>query len=123
TPPHAGLPLAVRVQPRQLRAATACEPGALCLRPGAGPRNRPLAPGTAPPRVVKLACVVQRYGAGIAGGSERHCRELALRLSARHDVSVLTTCAVDYVTWDNELPAGTSVDGAVRVHRFPVRRS
>jgi glycosyltransferase involved in cell wall biosynthesis len=72
---------------------------------------------------VKLACVVQRYGAGIAGGSERHCREIALRLSARHDVSVLTTCAADYVTWDNELPAGTSVDGAVRVHRFPVRRS
>ena len=72
---------------------------------------------------MKLACVVQRYGAGIAGGSERHCREIALRLSARHDVSVLTTCAADYVTWDNELPAGTSVDGAVRVERFPVRRS
>ena len=71
---------------------------------------------------MKLACVVQRYGAGIAGGSERHCREIALRLSVRHDVSVLTTCAVDYVTWANELPAGTSVDGAVRVHRFPVRR-
>jgi glycosyltransferase involved in cell wall biosynthesis len=72
---------------------------------------------------VKLACVVQRYGAGVAGGSERHCRELALRLAAHHDVTVLTTCAADYVTWDNEFPAGTSVDGRVTVRRFPVRQS
>ena len=70
---------------------------------------------------MKLACVVQRYGAGVAGGSERHCRELALRLAANHDVTVLTTCAADYVTWDNEFPSGTSVDGAVTVRRFPVR--
>ena len=55
---------------------------------------------------VKLACVVQRYGAGVAGGSERHCRELALRLAAHHDVTILTTCAADYVTWENEFPAG-----------------
>ena len=48
--------------------------------------------------------MVQRYGAGIAGGSERHCRELALRLAASHDVTILTTCAADYVTWDNEFP-------------------
>jgi glycosyltransferase involved in cell wall biosynthesis len=72
---------------------------------------------------VKLGCVVQRYGAGVAGGSERHCREVALRLAASHDVTVLTTCAADYVTWDNELPAGESVDGPVRVRRFPVSRS
>jgi glycosyltransferase involved in cell wall biosynthesis len=72
---------------------------------------------------VKLACVVQRYGAGVAGGSERHCRELALRLTARHEVTVLTTCAADYVTWANEFPAGVSVDGPVQVRRFPVRRT
>ena len=71
---------------------------------------------------MKLACVVQRYGAAVAGGSERHCRELALRLAANHDVTVLTTCAADYVTWENEFPAGTSVDGPVTVRRFPVRR-
>lgn len=72
---------------------------------------------------MKLACVVQRYGAGVAGGSERHCRELALRLAERHDVTVLTTCAADYVTWDNEFPAGTSMDGKAAVRRFPVRQS
>ena len=71
---------------------------------------------------MKLACVVQRYGAGVAGGSERHCREIALRLAATHDVTVLTTCAADYVTWENEFPAGESVDSGAVVRRFPVRR-
>jgi glycosyltransferase involved in cell wall biosynthesis len=71
---------------------------------------------------VKLCFVVQRYGADVAGGSEAHCRELALRLSARHEITVLTTCARDYVTWDNASPAGESRDGNVRVIRFPVSR-
>ena len=71
---------------------------------------------------MKLAFVVQRYGAGIAGGSEGHCRELAERLAPRHDLIVLTTCAKDYVTWENELPAGRSVEHGVTVLRFPVAR-
>jgi glycosyltransferase involved in cell wall biosynthesis len=71
---------------------------------------------------MKLAFVVQRYGAAIAGGSEGHCRELAERLAARHDITVLTTCATDYVTWTNELPAGRSVEHGVPVLRFPVAR-
>jgi glycosyltransferase involved in cell wall biosynthesis len=70
-----------------------------------------------------LAFVVQRYGADIAGGSEAHCRDLAQRLSATHDITVLTTCARDYVSWANELPAGESRDGRVRVLRFPVART
>ena len=69
---------------------------------------------------MKLAFVVQRYGAEIAGGSEGHCRQLALRLAERHDLTVLTTCARDYVTWANALPAGASMDGRVPVLRFPV---
>ena len=79
---------------------------------------------------MKLAFVVQRYGSDIAGGSEAHCREIALRLSGsagaaraeRHDITVLTTCARDYVTWQNSYPAGESRDGRVRVIRFPVAR-
>jgi glycosyltransferase involved in cell wall biosynthesis len=71
---------------------------------------------------VKLAFVVQRYGAGIAGGSEAHCRALAERLADRHDVTVLTTCARDYVTWANALPAGETRERGVRVRRFPVAR-
>lgn len=71
---------------------------------------------------MKIACVVQRYGAAITGGSEAHCRHLAERLSARHDVHVLTTCAADYVHWRNTLAAGWSTEGGVRVCRFPVAR-
>ena len=71
---------------------------------------------------MKLAFVVQRYGAGIAGGSEAHCRELAERLSPRHDITVLSTCAKDYVTWENAFPAGESTENGVRVLRFPVAR-
>ena len=71
---------------------------------------------------MKIACIVQRYGADIAGGSEAHCREIAERLAARHDVSVLTSCARDYVTWANAHPAGTSLERGVRVLRFPVVR-
>ena len=79
---------------------------------------------------MKLAFVVQRYGADIAGGSEGHCRALASRLSgsgggsvepsSAYDITVLTTCARDYVTWRNAYPAGESRDGDVRVVRFPV---
>jgi glycosyltransferase involved in cell wall biosynthesis len=69
---------------------------------------------------VKLAFVVQRYGAEIAGGSEGHCRQLAERLAPRHDITVLTTCARDYVTWQNEYPPGETSANGVRVIRFPV---
>ena len=71
---------------------------------------------------MKLAFVVQRYGADIAGGSEAHCRQLGQRLSRRHEITVLTTCARDYVSWANAFPAGEQADGSVRVLRFPVRR-
>jgi glycosyltransferase involved in cell wall biosynthesis len=71
---------------------------------------------------VKLAFVVQRYGAGIAGGSEMHCRLLAERLASRHDITVLTTCARDYVTWENAYPAGVATENGVRVQRFAVAR-
>jgi len=71
---------------------------------------------------LKLAFVVQRYGADIAGGSEAHCRQLATRLAPHHDITVLTTCARDYVTWENASPAGAREEEGVHVIRFPVER-
>ncbi len=71
---------------------------------------------------MKLGIVVQRYGADINGGAEQHARYIAERLSRKHDVEVLTSCARDYVTWRNEYPAGEESIGRVRVRRFEVSR-
>lgn len=71
---------------------------------------------------MRLACVVQRYGPEMAGGSEAHCRHLAERLAQRHGVDVLTSCATDYLYWHNRLPAGWSRSGGVNVGRFEVAR-
>ena len=67
-----------------------------------------------------LAFVVQRYGAGVTGGSETLARAVAQRLAEDFDVTVFTTCARDYVTWRNELPEGRSREDGVDVLRFPV---
>ena len=82
---------------------------------------------------MKLACVVHRFGADLAGGSEGHCRLIAGHLAAQHDVTVLTTCARDHITWRNSYPAGETRlepvaashgarEGGLRVLRFPVAR-
>ncbi|HET9372318.1 MAG TPA: glycosyltransferase [Vicinamibacterales bacterium] len=71
---------------------------------------------------MKLAVVVQRYGADISGGAELHARYIAERLARHATVEVLTTCARDYITWKNELPAGEETINGVKVRRFPVTR-
>jgi len=67
---------------------------------------------------VKLAFVIQRYGADVLGGSEHLCRLVAERLAATHEVDVLTSCARDYVTWANEYPEGSDRVRGVTVRRF-----
>ena len=69
---------------------------------------------------MKLAVVVQRYGADINGGAELHARYVAERLARHASVEVVTTCARDYVTWKNELPAGVEQVNGLTVRRFPV---
>jgi len=69
---------------------------------------------------MKLSFVIPRYGIEIMGGAES-----AARMLAEHTVEVLgwpvdvyTTCALDHISWRNELPAGDSELNGVTVHRF-----
>ena len=69
---------------------------------------------------MKIAFIVQRFGREILGGSETLARQLAERLSRRHDITVLTTTAKDYITWKNELPPGEEKARGIQLIRFPV---
>ena len=69
---------------------------------------------------MRIAFVVQRYGVEVNGGAEALCRWVAERMRKYFQVEALTTCALDYLTWQNHYPAGTCTVNAVTVRRFPV---
>ncbi|MHB8878159.1 MAG: glycosyltransferase family 4 protein [Myxococcaceae bacterium] len=69
----------------------------------------------------RVALIVQRYG-DVGGGAEAHARQVAQRLSPHWDLTVLTSCAKDHLTWANEFPEGEEQDGSIRVLRFPSTR-
>lgn len=68
---------------------------------------------------MKLICVIQRYGSGIVGGAELHCRLVAEQLVTEHNVEIVTTCAADYLTWKNVYLPGTEIVNGIKVIRFP----
>jgi glycosyltransferase involved in cell wall biosynthesis len=72
--------------------------------------------------MIRLAFVIQRYGLEVNGGAETHCRQLAERLRSHMQVEVLTTCAVDHLTWRNVYPPGLQEVNGIPVYRFPVDR-
>lgn len=63
---------------------------------------------------------MQRYGLEVNGGSEYHCRLIAKSLSKHFHVEVMTTCALDYMTWDNHYREGKDVINGITVWRFHV---
>jgi glycosyltransferase involved in cell wall biosynthesis len=87
------------------------------LEPRGTPRPRPRRPAGRKARP-RIAFLVQRYGE-VSGGSELLARQVAHHLAPHWDITVLTTCARDHLTWANELPPGRERDGKVEVLRFP----
>ena len=69
---------------------------------------------------MRLAVVVQRYGAKLNGGAELHARFASEHLAHHADVEVLTTCAKNYITWRNEFEPGLDEVNGLSVRRFPV---
>src|SRR6516165_4408884 len=70
---------------------------------------------------MKVAFVTPRYGPQVMGGAETGARQLAEHLLAHTDweAEVHTTCALDAITWADELEPGTSLVNGVPVHRHP----
>jgi len=68
----------------------------------------------------KIAIINQRYGLEVNGGSELYSRQIAQHLIEKYDVEVLTTCALDYMTWANHYKSGVERINGVKVRRFPV---
>jgi glycosyltransferase involved in cell wall biosynthesis len=71
-------------------------------------------------RKLRAAIVVQRYGEDVNGGSETLARKIAELLVNDVDVTVLTTCARDYLTWADAYPPGPAEVNGVSVLRFSV---
>jgi glycosyltransferase involved in cell wall biosynthesis len=69
---------------------------------------------------VKVAFVVQRCGREVNGGAETLCLQVAKRMARHWHTEVLTTCALDYMTWENFYPAGPEDLGGTTIRRFPV---
>lgn len=68
---------------------------------------------------MNLAIIVPRWSATVIGGAERLAANYARLLRHDHKVTVLTTCALDHITWRNELPAGEFTEDGITVRRFP----
>jgi glycosyltransferase involved in cell wall biosynthesis len=69
---------------------------------------------------LKVALVVQRYGLEVLGGAETLARRIAELIAPQLDLTVLTTCAVDYLTWADHYAPGEDQVNNVRVLRFQV---
>ena len=61
-------------------------------------------------------------GRTIYGGASTLALAVASQLEQHFDVEVLTTCALDYETWANAVPAGHERIDGLHVRRFPVDR-
>ncbi|NJL36493.1 MAG: glycosyltransferase family 4 protein [Leptolyngbyaceae cyanobacterium RM2_2_4] len=70
----------------------------------------------------RVAFVIQRCGLEVNGGAEVLCLKIAQHMSEYWDLEILTTCALDYVTWENYYPPGIEEVLGVKIRRFRVEQ-
>jgi glycosyltransferase involved in cell wall biosynthesis len=68
----------------------------------------------------KVCIVVQRYGIEVNGGAELLAREIAEHLTKFCKVTVYTTKAIDYMSWENAYKSDTEIINGVMIYRFSV---
>jgi len=71
---------------------------------------------------VKIAIVVQRYGLEVQGGAELHARRVGEHLTKYHHIEIITTTALDYLTWKPYYKEGEDILHGITIHRFDVVR-
>ncbi len=71
----------------------------------------------------RIAFVNQRYGEEVLGGSETYARKMAEALAEEgtFDVDVLTSKAVDFVTWEDYYEKDEEVVNGVTLRRFSIK--
>jgi glycosyltransferase involved in cell wall biosynthesis len=73
--------------------------------------------------MAKIALINQRYGLEINGGSEYYTRLIAEQLAKKHEVEVLTTCALSHEDWKNYYSSGLHNVNGITVRRFPTTQN
>ena len=68
----------------------------------------------------RVAFVVQRCGREVNGGAESLCFQIAEQMAQHWSTEILTTCALDYVTWKNHFREGDEPCGHTTIRRFQV---
>ena len=68
----------------------------------------------------KLAIIIQRYGEEVCGGAEVLALKMAEYLTAYFEVTVLTSKAIDNMTWEDVYENDVEVINGVTVRRFSV---
>ncbi len=68
----------------------------------------------------KIAIIIPRFFPNLAGGAERLALDYVKILKNEYEIEIFTSCAKDYITWKNELPAGVENWQNVKINRFKV---
>ncbi|HMV41797.1 MAG TPA: glycosyltransferase family 4 protein [Leptospiraceae bacterium] len=71
----------------------------------------------------KIALISPIFSPNISGGAERHAISFAELLSEDYDLEILTTKALDYITWKNVIKEDTETFHASLVRRFKVKET
>ncbi|SUI96873.1 Glycosyl transferases group 1 [Sphingobacterium spiritivorum] len=70
----------------------------------------------------KITFIIAQYGDKVNGGAEKHCQMLAQKMSSYYEIEVLTTCCIDYNTFEEFYSPGTECYDNICVRRFKTNK-